>query len=291
MTVLIPGVLIRRDAEAGEVALVFDSPHSGTEYPEDFRFSCPFAVLRTAEDTHVEDLYGAAPGFGATLLAALFPRSYLDLNRDAADIDVTMLAGKWRGAVRPSEKTRPGQGLIRRLARPDLPLYDRKLGVAEVAARIARCYEPYHAALQEALDRLHRKFGAVWLIDCHSMPSHGGARATPRPEFVLGDRDGTSCRPELTDFVRRLLTGLGYEVALNDPYKGVEIVRRHGRPAAGFQALQIEINRALYMDERTLARKPDYARVKADLTHLIAGLASVVGTGTGAANLRSGTAP
>jgi N-formylglutamate deformylase len=279
MTVLIPGVLIRRDPEAAEVPLVFDSPHSGVEYPEDFRFSCPLPILRTAEDTHVEDLYEAAPRLGATLLAALFPRSYLDLNRDAADIDIALLAEPWKGEVRPSEKTRLGQGLIRRLARPGLPLYDRKLSVGEIAERIARCYGPYHAELQGALDRLHRKFGAAWLIDCHSMPARGGGAraASVRADFVLGDRDGTTCAPELTDFVRRLLTGRGYAVALNDPYKGVEIVRRHGRPAEGFQALQIEINRSLYMDERTLAKKPDYATVKADLTHLIAGLASVAG--------------
>jgi N-formylglutamate deformylase len=279
MTVLIPGVLIRRDPEAAEAPLVFDSPHSGTEYPEDFRFSCPLPILRTAEDTHVEDLYEAAPRLGATLLAALFPRSYLDLNRDVADIDVALLAERWDGEVRPSEKTRLGQGLIRRLARPGLPLYDRKLGVAEIAARIVRCYLPYHAELQGALDRLHHKFGAAWLIDCHSMPTRsGGSRASSvRPDFVLGDRDGTTCAPELTDFVRRLLTGRGYAVALNDPYKGVEIVRRHGRPAEGFQALQIEVNRSLYMDERTLAKKPDYTTVKADLTHLIGGLASVAG--------------
>ena len=116
MTVLIPGVLFRRDPVVSEVPLVFDSPHSGTKYPADFRFSCPLELLRTAEDTHIDDLYGAAPEHGASLLGAFFPRSYIDVNRDAADIDEALLDAKWPGPVNPGEKTRLGMGLVRRLA-------------------------------------------------------------------------------------------------------------------------------------------------------------------------------
>ncbi|HEY0522567.1 MAG TPA: N-formylglutamate amidohydrolase [Stellaceae bacterium] len=277
MTETIPGILFHSNAEAAEVPLVFDSPHSGTIYPEDFRFACPFEVLRTAEDTYVEELYGAAPAHGATLLAALFPRSYLDVNRDVADIDPDLLDGPWPGPLSPGEKTRLGLGLVRRLAKPGMPVYDRKLSVAEVQARIARCYEPYHAALQAACDRLHRKFGAVWHVDCHSMPSEGNAMSTDpgacRADFVLGDRDGTTCDPALTDFVGRVLRGRGYSLKVNDPYKGVELVRRHGRPAEGRHSLQIEVNRALYMDEKTLVKTAGLDRLKADITHLIEALA------------------
>jgi N-formylglutamate amidohydrolase len=173
-------------------------------------------------------------------------------------------------------------GLVRRLAKPNLPVYSRRLSVAEMARRIARCHEPYHAMLQGICDRLHRKFSVVYLVNCHSMPARGSAMSSDGPgalraDFVLGDRDGTTCAPELTDFVARLLKGRGYGVKINDPYKGVEIVRRHGLPTAGRHALQIEVNRSLYMDEKTLTRTGRYATLKADLTHLIAGLASFTG--------------
>jgi len=282
MDELIPGILFRRDAVAPEVPLVFDSPHSGSEYPDDFGYSCPLDILRTAEDAHIEDLYGAAPEHGATLLAALFPRSYLDVNRDIADIDQDLLDAPWPGPITPGEKTRLGMGLVRRLAKANLPVYSRKLSVAEMARRIARCHEPYHAMLQGICDRLHRKFSVVWLINCHSMPARGSAMSSDGPgavraDFVLGDRDGTTCAPELTDFVARLLTGRGYKVKINAPYKGVEIVRRHGIPAKHRHALQIEVNRTLYMEEKTLTRNGHYGILKADLTHLIAGLASFTG--------------
>jgi N-formylglutamate amidohydrolase len=136
--------------------------------------------------------------------------------------------------------------------------------------------------LQGICDRLHGKFGAVWLVNCHSMPARGNAMSSDGPnalraDFVLGDRDRTTCAPELTDFVARLLTGRGYSVKVNDPYKGVEIVRRHGIPAQGRQALQIEVNRALYMNEKTLEPNDHYATLKADLDHLVEGLASFTG--------------
>jgi N-formylglutamate deformylase len=216
------------------------------------------------------------------LLGALFPRSYLDVNRALGDIDETLLDAPWPGEINPGEKTRAGMGLVRRFTKPNLPVYARKLNVAELQQRIARCYLPYHAMLQGICDRLHDKFGAVWLVNCHSMPARGNAMSSDGPnalraDFVLGDRDGTTCAPELTDFVARLLRGRGYSVKINDPYKGVEIVRRHGLPVQSRHALQIEVNRALYMDERTLAPNDRYATLKADLDHLIAGLASFAG--------------
>src|SRR5262245_24003392 len=136
MSFEIPGVLWRRDPEAAEVPLVFDSPHSGSHYPEDFRFSCPLDVLRTAEDTYVDELYAAAPKFGATLLAAVFPRSYLDTNRAVDDLDTTLVDGPWPSPLKPSHKTRAGLGLVRRVARTGTPIYDRKLTVGEILARV-----------------------------------------------------------------------------------------------------------------------------------------------------------
>jgi len=277
----LPGVLYRRDPEAAEVPLVFDSPHSGTDYPRDFDFTCPLPILRSAEDTYVDELYGAAPELGATLIGAYFPRSYIDANRELGDIDQELLDAPWPGPINPGVKTKLGIGLIRRLAVPGLPVYQRKLSVAEVAARIERYYEPYHAELAEVADRLHARFGGVWHIDCHSMKSVSNAMASEgagvnRADFVLGDRDGTTCAPEFTDFVLGFLRLRGYDVRVNDPYKGVELVRRHGRPKENRHSLQIEVNRKLYMDEDGFERNANLPRLKRGLHALVAALAGFV---------------
>ena len=276
-----PGVLYRADPRDGEVPLIFDSPHSGTDYPEDFDHTCPRQVLRTAEDTYVDELYSAAPAQGATLIGALFPRSYIDANRHIADMDQALLAEPWPHPLRPGVKTKMGMGLIRRLAVPKLPVYSRKLGVAEVQARIDKYYHAYHAELAGAADRLHARFGGVWHVDCHSMKSVSNGMAAegpgvPRADFVLGDRDGTTCAPELTQFVRRFLEKRGYDVRVNDPYKGVELVRRHGRPRENRHSLQIEVNRKLYMDEASFERNDNFPELKNDLDALVVALAEFV---------------
>jgi len=273
MSFEIPGVLWRREPQTEEVPLVFDSPHSGSDYPDDFRFCCPLDVLRTAEDSYVDELYAAAPESGATLIGALFPRSYVDPNRASDDLDPALFDGRWPQPLSPSHRARSGLGLVRRVARPGIPIYDRKLTVAEVLARIERCHTPYHRVLAETCDRLHRKFGTVWHINCHSMPSQrSGKKGGHCADFVLGDRDGTTCAPELTDFVARVLRGCGYTVRINEIYKGVEIVKRQGRPAARRHSLQIEVDRALYMDQKTLEKTADFARLQTDITHLIEAL-------------------
>ena len=272
--------LRRHDPVVTPVALVLDSPHSGTEYPADFEHLPPRAVVRQAEDTHVADLYAMAPEFGATLIEALFPRAYIDPNRALSDMDAALLSEPWPGPVSPSHKTELGIGLVWRLAQGGVPMYARPLTVAEVERRIARCYEPYHAAVAAALDERHRQFGAVWHLDCHSMPAVGDVMSDdpgrPRADFVLGDRDGSTCEPELTAFVASTLSGMGYDVAINDPYKGVELVRRHGRPADRRHSLQVEINRRLYMDERTLARTAGFAALQANLSRMLAAIAAYV---------------
>jgi N-formylglutamate deformylase len=269
----IPGVLWRRDPVVDAVPLVFDSPHSGSLYPEDFSFCCPLPVLRRAEDAYVDELFATAPEFGATLLAAVFPRSYLDVNRAADDLDPGLLAAAWPNhlSLRPATRV----GLVRRFAQPGVPIYSRKLHPDEVLARVDQYHEPYHRTLDEACDRLHDVFGAVWHINCHSMPSTGNrqlGRTGEHGDFVLGDRDGTTCDPAFTDFVAGTLRGLGYEVHVNDGYKGVEIVRRQGRPGERRHSLQIEVDRALYMDQRTLEKNAGFEAVKADLAALVAAL-------------------
>lgn len=266
-------VVRRHDPRSPPIPLVLDSPHSGTEYPRDFDHLPSRASVRQAEDTHVAELYAAAPEFGATLVEALFPRSYIDPNRHVADVDLQLLAEAWPGPITPSRKTELGIGLVWRLAHGGEPMYARKLSVAEVQRRIADYYEPYQRSLAAALDERHRAFSAVWHINCHSMPALGDVMSDDpgraRADFVLGDRDGSTCEPEFTAFIATALAGMGYAVAINDPYKGVELVRRHGRPTERRHSLQIEVNRKLYMDEVSLEKHRGFVTLRANLTRLI----------------------
>jgi N-formylglutamate deformylase len=270
----------RHDPKGTPIALVLDSPHSGTAYPDDFDHLPPRALVRQAEDTHVEALYAMAPDVGATLIEALFPRAYIDPNRHPADIDAALLAEPWTGPMTPSRKTELGIGLVWRLAHGGTPMYARKLSAAEVRRRITHFYEPYHASVAGALDERHAAFGSVWHINCHSMPAVGDVMSEDpgraRADFVLGDRDGTTCAPEFTNFVASTLGGLGYDVAINDPYKGVELVRMHGRPHERRHSLQVEINRRLYMDESTLERNAGFPRLQANLHRLLEALRGYV---------------
>ncbi len=276
-----PGVWRRWDAATPRVPLVLDSPHSGTSYPADFGHAAPLATLRRSEDTHVDRLFSAAPRHGAPLLAALFPRSYVDVNRALEDLDPAMLDAPWPSAVNPGQKTQLGIGLISRLCGAMVPIYDRKLSVAEISGRIDGYWRPYHQELDRLLDETQTRFGIAFHLDCHSMPPTGveGMAADagrPRVDFVLGDRDGSTCAPAFTAAAHAYLAARGYTVRCNDPFKGVELVRKHGRPAARRHSLQIEVNRKLYLDEDTRAPNAGFERTHADLTGLIAALADFV---------------
>lgn len=274
----IPGVYDLWLPESAAAPVVFDSPHSGAEYPADFDSVAPEKRLRRAEDMFVDDLFSAAPSQGATLLAAKFPRSYIDPNRAKDDIDRRLIDGNWPGKVSVTEKSRLGHGLIWRLCPPDLPMYDRKLTVGEVQARIGKYYRPYHTALHDAIAGARERFGCVYHVNCHSMPAVSapmivdatGARR--RADFVLGDREGTSCAPDFRNMVRAKLEDMGYAVALNDPYKGVELIAAYSDPADNRHSLQIEINRALYMDETRFERDAGYNGLKTGIDRLIAAI-------------------
>ncbi len=264
--------------EGKAVPLVFDSPHSGMNYPDDFNYAIAHNILRLAEDTYVHELYEHVPGQGAPLLQALFPRSYVDLNRSVEDIDPELIDGDWPHAICPGEKTALGMGLIWRSIRSFGPIYNRKLSVAEIEQRIESCWRPYHTALEKLINDTHAQFGVCYHINCHSMPSSGEdsniGGSQSRADFVLGDRDQTTCSPDFTAFVKDNLQSLGYSVALNDPYKGAELVRAYSNPAKGFHSLQIEINRSQYMDEATFEKTPDFAALKSNLEKLTAALAN-----------------
>ena len=262
----------------GSAPLVLDSPHSGVNYPEDFRSRLPLEVLRRAEDTHVEKLYDFAPALGVAWIEALFPRSYLDANRNTTELDVSLVEDGWDQPVADDPaslaKVRLGKGLVWRLTDEGEPLYDRKLKAAEVRERIERCWVPYHRAVAEAIAAAHARHGYSIHLNCHSMPAVSSAYSTDFPglvhaDFVIGDRDGSTASPALSRRICEVLRGFGYAVEYNHPYKGVELVRRYGDPRAQRHSIQVEVNRKLYMDEATLQPHEGFDTLKARLRRLV----------------------
>ena len=262
----------------GTTPLVLDSPHSGVSYPADFNYSCDLATLRLAEDTHVEKLYDFAPALGVAWVEALFPRAYLDANRNTTEIDVSLLDAPWPGPVETDpvvmSKVRLGKGLIWRATDDGAPIYQRSLSVAEVQARIAACWNPYHAAVAQAIDSAHAQHGYSIHLNCHSMPAIASRFATGFPglvhaDFVVGDRDGSTADPRLSRRICDHLRSLGYSVEYNHPYKGVELVRRYGDPTRQRHSIQLEVNRGRYMDEATLELTTGFDALRSDLKSLV----------------------
>lgn len=247
------------------------------EWPDDFRPQASRGSILTTWDAYVDELWSAAPAAGATLIAARFPRAYVDVNRAATDIDAEILDAPWPGPVSATDYTRRGMGLIRRYALPGIPMYDRKLSVADVRRRLDTCYHPYRDTLRRAIDDLHRQHGAVWHVDCHSMKSRGNEMnidaGEARPDFVVSDRLGKTADPAFTDWTAAFFRDLGYSVQINDPYKGGDLVASFGDPARGRHSLQIEINRARYLDEAACERGPGFAAAQASVTRYLHALA------------------
>jgi len=214
---------------------------------------------------------------GIPLLAAQFPRTYIDANRHAADIDFELLDAPWPHHHQPSGKAAIGKALLWRTLDDGRSIYARRLTVEEVASRIARYHKPYHDTLQALMEAAHHAHGRVMHINCHSMNPVAGAMGeggagTPRADFVLGDRDGTTCSAELTHFVRDRLAAHGYSVKINDPFKGVELVRAYSNPASGRHSLQLEINKRLYMHQRTGQKNEHFKVLQRQLMELLGAL-------------------
>lgn len=261
-----------------KIPLVFDSPHSGCVYPPDFDFTCDPSLLLWGEDKYIDEIYSAAPSVGASLLCAHFPRTYIDANRALSEMDEELLAEPWPDEIVSTPRSRAGIGLIRRLMTPTTPLYDRKLTVSEVKDRIDRYYHPYYTALKKLLDTAHAAFGAVYHINCHAMPAQNNFASYigRHTDFVLGDRDGTSCGNDFVHHVRDVLKDMGYSVAINDPYKGVELVRKYSDPASERHSLQIEICKSLYMNETTGEKTRGFPTLKENIDRLVADCAAFV---------------
>lgn len=282
MTDHVPGVLTVEGLQTQRLPLVLDSPHSGIDYPADFNHIADPSVLRQAEDTDVHDLWRGALAQGAVLLHAHFPRSYVDANRAPDDMDPAQIDGSYPLMLNPTVKSRLGIGLCWTRVPPEGgPMYAGKLTVEAVRHRLNRYHRPYQTRLRALLDDAHARWGSVWHINCHSMQERASAmstqdRGTPRPDFVLGDLDGKACAAEFTQTAAAFLRARGYSVAINDPYKGMELIRANGSPASGRHSLQIEVNRKLYMDEPTRARNEGYAGLQDTFTALAAHLSRFV---------------
>ncbi|MAS43775.1 MAG: N-formylglutamate amidohydrolase [Rhodobacteraceae bacterium] len=266
-------------AGGNSVASVFSSPHSGRDYPEDLLRASRLNAhaLRRSEDAFVERLFDAAPDLGAPLIHALAPRAYVDLNRGPEEMDPALIAGVRAAGLNP--RLAAGLGVIPRVVAEGVTIYNGKLTQEVAQDRLRRCYRPYHAALQGLLDEARARTGRALLIDCHSMPSDA-LRAVPRirgrrPEIILGDRFGVSCAPWIMAECERAFSDVGFAVARNSPFAGGYITQKYGRPARGVHAIQVEIDRALYLDEARVAPGPAFEAVRAALRPVIARLAAL----------------
>ncbi len=254
--------------------VVFCSPHSGRIYPKAFLESSRLDphTLRKSEDCYVDELFKPVVALGAPLIAARFPRAYLDVNREPYELDPELFQGRLPAfANTQSARVVGGLGTIARIVADTEEIYRERLPIGAAFQRIERLYRPFHGALAELLESTRKRFGMAVLIDCHSMPSASmGQPPGGRPHFVLGDRFGASCDAKLTRFIRDMLQRTGFDVQINRPYAGGFITEHYGSPARGVHALQLEINRALYLDETTLSKSKDFPKLTRTLSELAA---------------------
>jgi N-formylglutamate amidohydrolase len=259
------------------IPFVFNAPHAGAIYPPEFLAGSRLdsLALRRSEDAFVDRLFANVVGLGAPFMTARFPRAYLDVNREPFELDPRMFEGRLPPYVNTrSMRVAGGLGTIPRVVADGQEIYRGRIPVDEALDRIEELYKPYHKTLRTLVQRTAKAFGHAVLIDCHSMPSTSIAREDAgKADIVLGDRYGTSCAGVLTDLVEATLRSRGYAVVRNKPYAGGFITEHYGQPAHGRHTLQVEINRSLYMDERTLAWAPGFGRLAEDL---VAAFATVV---------------
>jgi N-formylglutamate deformylase len=259
--------------------VMFNSPHSGNVYPRAFLAASRLDVasLRRSEDSFVDELALGVVARGYPLMRAYFPRCYVDVNREPYELDPRMFDGRLPSfANTRSMRVAGGLGTVARVVGDAQEIYGQRIPVEDAIRRIEGLYKPYHRALRRAFTRIHRDFGTAVLIDCHSMPSAAGAKdERPRCDVVLGDRYGTSCVTAIAEVAETVLRRQGYSVSRNKPYAGGFITEHYGNPSAGLHAIQLELNRALYMDERRFERSSSFARLATDLELLADSLAAI----------------
>jgi N-formylglutamate amidohydrolase len=272
-TAIEPGIFIRHDPDTDPVPVVVDVSRSGREYPPEFRSPIPFTTLHDNVSMYVEELWAAAPSFGATLLYCSFPNTFIDVNRTTKDLDPAVIEGEWPTLLDPSPVAVRGLGLIKTKSRYGEALQERKLSVGEITERLVKYYDPYHRELGRVIDERHQRFGLVRQLSCHCMsatgaPTHADAGAE-RADFCVGDVNGTTSSPEFVEFVVAALRGYGYSVTVNDPYYGDELNSRYGAPGKGIDSVMIEINKKLFMDTKTFRRTEGFGALKKDLDRLL----------------------
>ncbi len=261
--------------------VIFTSPHSGRLYPVELlsRARLGEHELRQSEDSYVDLLFADVPRAGAPLLKANFPRAYVDVNRSPDELDPRMFTGAVNRPVDcHSTRVRAGLGVVPRIVADGQNIYARKIPIDEITHRIEACYKPYHRALRSLIDETKSRFGMAIVIDCHSMPSAGGRplRHGDRPiDFVLGDRFGAACAACVPALFEDTLRREGFHVTRNNPYAGGYVAQKYGRPERQVHVLQIEINRALYLDEARITRNEGYDRLKPVIGKLIAAITEI----------------
>src|SRR6476619_6748002 len=270
---------IRDEPQTCQGPVLFNSPHSGSTYPRDFLAACrlDIATLRRSEDSFVDELVAGVVRCGYPMMHAHFPRCFVDVNREPYELDPRMFEGRLPSfANTRSMRVAGGLGTVARVVGDAQEIYGQRLPVDDAIRRIEGLYKPYHRALRRLFTRVHRDFGAAVLIDCHSMPSTAGSKdERPRADVVLGDRYGTSCVAAVVETIESTLRSQGYSVSRNKPYAGGFITEHYGNPAAGLHAIQLELNRALYMDERRFERSATFGRLAADLEAMADCLAAI----------------
>src|SRR4249920_2373430 len=267
------------EPKACQGPVLFNSPHSGSTYPRNFLTACrlDIATLRRSEDSFVDELIAGVVHCGFPLMRAHFPRCFVDVNREPYELDPRMFEGRLPSfANTRSMRVAGGLGTVARVVGDAQEIYDQRIPVDDALRRIDGLYKPYHRALRRLVTRVHRDFGAAILVDCHSMPSIAGNRdERPRADVVIGDRYGTSCVAVVADTIETALQAAGYSVSRNKPYAGGFITEHYGNPPAGLHAIQLEINRALYMDEKRFERTTSFDQLAEHLQGLADRLAAI----------------
>jgi N-formylglutamate amidohydrolase len=255
--------------------LLFNSAHSGRDYPERFlaMTRLDHLSIRQSEDAYVDELFARAPHLGAPLLRAHFPRAYLDVNREPWELDPTMFVEPLSDRFNTtSPRVAAGLGTLAKVVAENKPIYRERLKLDDARMRIEGIYQPYHSTMQKLLSEAYGAFGVAVLIDCHSMPRLARSGDRLAPDIVLGDRYGTTCAGGLADLAEMVFTGCGLRVARNRPYAGGFCTRTYGRPQHGIHALQIEVSRHLYMNEVTLQPSANFGAVRQIIEQLIQAL-------------------
>lgn len=281
-----PGLFLRYEAKADEIPLLVDVSRSGREYPIDFRSQVPFSAVHDNVSMHVDDLWGAAPDIGGTLLFALFPNTYIDVNRDELDIDADLIDGEWPTALKPTASKR-GLGLLKSKSRYGEPMQERKLTVAEIMERLDNYHRPYHAEMRRIIDDFKGRLGKAYQLSCHCMSAIGAPThvdpGQQRADFCLGFQgniDGGSTTEtasrDYVEFLAATIKSFGYTCTINFPYAGGELIKRYGNPSEDVESVLVEINKKLFMDTKTFRKTPGFDRLKSDLGKILQAVASKI---------------